>query len=389
MIPIAKPCLGEEEERAVLRVLRSGWLTQGTEVAAFEKGFADVVAAKHACAVSSATAALHVALIAIGVRAGDEVITVSHSFIAAPNVIRRMAATPVFVDVERATGNIDPDELEKALSAKTKVIVVVHQVGIPCDMAKVMAFARQRGIPVVEDAACALGSEILWQGQWQRIGKPIGDVVCFSFHPRKVLTCGEGGMLTTDCARLDAVFRTLRHHGMSIPDSERHRATRVLVEQYVTVGFNYRLTDLQAAVAAVQMSRLDDMVAGRRSIATRYIEAFRAEPLVKPLTVPEWARSNWQSFVLCLDPAVDQMQLMQALLDDGVASRPGIMCAHLEPVYRDPDSRRIVGELRNSEYLRRHGLIIPLFVGMTDGEVEKVIGTVVEHTRARKVLRAG
>ena len=222
VVPIARPFLGSEEVEAVQRVLASGWITQGPEVAAFESEFASWVGAPHACAVSNCTSALHLALRGVGVGAGDEVVTVSHSFIATANSIRFCGALPVFVDVEETTGNIDPDLIAKALTARTRAILVVHQLGLPCDMKSVLRITSSRNIPVVEDAACAVGSEIALGDGWERVGKPHGHVACFSFHPRKLLTTGDGGMLTTASAHLDQQFRLWRQHGMSISDRARH-----------------------------------------------------------------------------------------------------------------------------------------------------------------------
>src|SRR4051812_16674952 len=186
MIPVARPSIGAEEFEAVRRPLESGWLTQGPEVAAFEREFAAFVDAPHACAVSNCTTALHLALLAAGVRAGDEVITVSHSFIATANSIRYCQAVPVFVDICPQTFNIDPKRVEAAITPSTRAILCVHQMGMPCDLTSLVAIAREHSIPLIEDAACAIGSEILWDGDWEKIGKPHGDAACFSFHPRKI-----------------------------------------------------------------------------------------------------------------------------------------------------------------------------------------------------------
>ena len=206
----------------------SGWVTQGPEVAAFEREFAAYVGAPHACAVSNCTTALHLALLAVGVGPGDEVVTVSHSFIATANAIRYCGATPVFVDIEPETFNIDPAlDRAGAIATATRAILCVHQLGMPCDLAAHRrASADGRGLPVVEDAACAVGSEIRWDGRWERIGRPHGDVACFSFHPRKLLTTGDGGMITTADAEWDARFRLWRQHGMSVPGHGAPRLAR-------------------------------------------------------------------------------------------------------------------------------------------------------------------
>ncbi len=334
-IPIIRPLIGERELEAVRRPLSSGWVTQGPEVRAFEEEFAAAVGAQHACAVSSCTTALHLALKAVGVRPGDEVITASHSFIATANSIRYCGAVPVFIDIDSETYNLAPEEIESAIGPRTRAILVVHQMGMPCDLHAILKIARRHGLMVVEDAACAIGSEVLWRGSWQKIGHPHGDVACFSFHPRKVMTTGDGGMLTTSDPLHDANFRLWRQHGMSVPDTARHASEQVVFESYLDLGFNYRLTDIQAAVGRVQLERLPEIVERRREIASWYHETLAEIDGVGLPREPSWARSNWQSYCVRLPAGADQSQVMQSMLDDGVATRRGIMCSHREPAYRD------------------------------------------------------
>jgi dTDP-4-amino-4,6-dideoxygalactose transaminase len=381
MIPVAKPWIGEEEAEAVRRPLLSGWVTQGPEVAAFEREFAAYAGAPYACAVSNCTVALHLALRAVGVAPGDEVITVSHSFIATANVVRYLGAIPVFVDIDPATFNLDPAAIEAAIGPRTRALLVVHQMGMPCDMAAVVAVARRHGLRVIEDAACAAGSEIRWDGAWEKIGRPHGDIACFSFHPRKLLTTGDGGMLTTADAELDRRFRLWRQHSMDTPDTVRHGAGQVLFESYPALGFNYRMTDIQAAVGRVQLTRLPAIVERRRGQAARYRDLLAGIPgLVLP-EEPSWARSNWQSFCVRLPDGCDQRRVMQIMLDAGVSSRRGIMCSHREPAYaREPwrcaapvcAGGDACTHLRESERAQERAIILPLFHEMTNAEQEEV-----------------
>jgi dTDP-4-amino-4,6-dideoxygalactose transaminase len=361
MIPISRPWLGDEELEALRRPLASGWVAQGPEVDAFEREVAAALGASHACATSSGTTALALALSAVGVAPGDEVVTVSHSFVATANAVRHVGAVPVFVDIEPATFDIDPALAERALTSRTRAILCVHQMGMPCDLARLVDLARRSGVSLVEDAACAIGSEVRIEGEWERIGKPRGAVACFSFHPRKVLTTGEGGMVTTADEGIDARCRSLRQHGRA---GAEHR--------YEELGYNFRMSDLNAAVGRAQLRRLERAVSKRRALAARYDELLRGiAGLVLPRE-PAWARTNWQSYCVRLPDGVDQRDVLRSLERAGVAALGGVMCAHREPAYeREPWSAG-PGGLEQSEIAQDGCLMLPMFHDLTDEDQKHV-----------------
>jgi dTDP-4-amino-4,6-dideoxygalactose transaminase len=394
VIPIAKPWIGEAEVNATARVLRSGWITQGPEVAAFEKEFASTVGAPYACAVSNCTTALQLALEVTGVGPGDEVITVSHSFIATANAIRACGAVPVFADIDPSTYNLNPAGLDALVSPRTKAVLCVHQMGMPCDLARILPWAEAHGLFVIEDAACAIGSEILWNGRWERIGKPHGHAAAFSFHPRKLLTTGDGGMITTRDPEWDRRFRLRRQHGMSVPDTVRHGSPTVVFESYLEPAHNFRMTDLQAAVGREQLRRLDDLVRLRRSLADRYRELLASIPGLGLPEEPAWARTNWQSYAVRLPEGADQRRVMQGMLDDGISTRRGIMNAHREPAYQNEPWRCAADRascgclpgccraLAHSEAAQDHCIILPLHHELSASCQEAVATSLWRHLMA-------
>jgi dTDP-4-amino-4,6-dideoxygalactose transaminase len=367
-IPIARPSFGLNEEKAVLEVLRSGWVSQGPCVAEFERKFAVYVGAAHAVAVSSCTTALHLAFLAAGVKPGDEVLCPSLSFIATANAIVHAGASPIFVDIDRSTYNMDPACIERSITARTRAILVVHQIGLPSPLSEICSIAASHGLIVIEDAACAIGSE--YKGC--SIGWPHTSMACFSFHPRKILTTGEGGMITTTDEKLAARLRKLRQHGMTVSDLARHSSSQVLTESYDELGYNYRMTDLQAAIGIVQLNRLDEMLARRRQLALRYSRRLsQFEWLVPPFESAE-CRHNFQSYMVRLkdDAPITRDGLMQELLDRGVSTRRGVMAIHREPPYQH---ERWNSLLARTDEVADTTIILPLFYTMTEEEQDYVM----------------
>ena len=369
MIPIAKPYLTEDDARAAYETVLSGWVTQGPRVQEFEEKFAQYTGAKYAVAVSSCTTALHLAMIVAGIGEGDEVICPSMSYIATANSIKYAGATPVFAEVN-AVYNLDVQDVEKRITHKTKAILLVHQIGMPADIEAFKELCRRKNLLLIEDAACAAGSS--YKGV--RIGAH-SDLVCFSFHPRKVITTGDGGMITTGNEAFYQRMKILRQHGMSINDRTRHLSSKVLFEEHVEVGYNYRMTDIQAAVGIKQLEKLDWVIGERRKIAMQYLAAFKDVKAFRLPVEKEGYFTNYQSFSIYLTPdcPVSRNELMQQLLDQGISSRRGIMLAHTEKAYTDLGYHT---QLPVSEDLHDNSIILPLYVPMMQEDVDKIINTV-------------
>jgi perosamine synthetase len=366
-IPVMIPMLGEEEAQAAADTVRSGWVAQGPRVAEFERAFAATVGAGHGVAVSSCTTGLHLALVAAGVGPGDEVIVPSLSFIATANAARYVGATPVFADVDLTTGNLTVDSIDAVRTERTRAIIAVHQGGVPFDVRALRAAAEGWDVGLVEDAACAAGSTVY--------GEPVGTgaaIAAWSFHPRKVITTGEGGMVTVDDPEQAARLRRLREHGMNVSAADRHASAQPVLEAYLETGYNFRMTDIQAAIGLVQLTRLAGLVAQRRELAARYHELLADLDGVTAVRDPDHGQTNFQSFWVLLDktfgPSRDEV--LVELAANGVSARRGIMAAHLEPAYAEsagldlPVTRQLTGD----------SLILPLHHALTADDQDHVVG---------------
>jgi len=367
-INVMQPWLGDEESAAVAEVIASGWVAQGPRVAEFERRFAAAQEATHAVATSSCTTALHLALVVAGVGAGDDVVVPSFSFIATANAATYVGARPVFADVDTETGNLTAETVSAALTERTRAVIAVDQGGVPVDLEEIRAVCDPRGVVVLEDAACGAGSTYH--------GRPVGagaEIAAWSFHPRKILTTGEGGMITTSRADWAERARRLREHAMSASAASRHASVLAPPEEYAEVGFNYRMTDLQAAVGIVQLGRLPEVVRRRRELAAGYAKAVAEIPGLRAVTDPAWGTTNFQSYWVEVLPGfpMDRDGLLAHLAAVEISCRRGIMAAHRQPAYAGRDTGG--APLPVTERLTDSTLILPLFHQMSESEQARVV----------------
>jgi perosamine synthetase len=372
MIAIAKPYLIEEDAQAAYDTILTGWITQGPKVQEFEEKFASYVGVKYAVAVSNCTTALHLSMIVSGIREGDEVICPSMSYIATANSIRYVGAIPVFAEVEANTYNLDPSDVELKITSKTKAILIVHQIGLPADIDVFKDLCKRYNLKLIEDAACAVGSS--YKGA--KIGSH-SDLICFSLHPRKVISTGDGGMITTNREDYYNRLKLLRQHGMSINDRVRHESKELVFEDHIELGYNYRLTDIQAAIGIKQLEKLDWIISERKKLADIYNKAFKYVTFFRLQSSNSDYKTNYQSYCIYLERScpITRNMLMKGLLDAGIASRRGVMTTHRETAYL---SLNVNLKLSISEDLQDNSIILPLYVPMLINDIQYVIDTVLK-----------
>lgn len=369
-LPFSRPSIGDEEIAAVEQVLRSGWITTGPQNQEIEQQFAQRVGCQHAVALSSATGAMHITLLALGIGPGDEVITPSQTWVSTANMICLLGATPVFVDIDRDTLMTDAQRIEAAITPRTKAIIPVHYAGAAFDLDPLYALADKHGIPVIEDAAHAAGT--------QYRGRAIGaqGTAIFSFHAIKNMTCAEGAMFTTDNQALADRVRMLKFHGLGVDAYDRLTHGRKPQAQVIEPGFKYNLADINASIALVQLKRLEQINAQRETLAQAYLERLAGLP-VQPLHLPAYPQQHaWHLFILRIDAercGIDRDAFMKGLQEQNIGSGIHFIATHLHTYYRQrfPDV-----QLPNTEWNSARLCSIPLFPDMTLDDVERVVGAI-------------
>ena len=370
-IPIAVPSLGDEEWQAIREPLLSGWMTQGPKVSQFEKAFSTLHDVEHALAVTSCTTGLHLALAALGVGPGDEVIVPAFTWIATANVVLYCGAIPIFCDVDTTTFNINVEDIPSKITDRTKAIIPVHLFGLCADIDAIRAVIPSH-VKILEDAACAAGAS--YKG---KSAGSIGDMGVFSFHPRKSITTGEGGMVTTNSKELNRLSEIMRNHGAEIPEEVRHHSTKpYLLPDFKMLGFNYRMTDLQAAVGLVQLAKLHSFIVERQVWAEYYSDHLQSIEWLIPQAIPEYATQHaWQSYVLYVDPEkapLSRNDIMDILQQKGIATRPGTHAVHLLSFYKEKYNLQ-AKDFPGATACDKNTMAIPLHNKMTKEDFDYVI----------------
>lgn len=367
MIPYGRQTIEDDDINAVIEVLKSDYLTTGPKIAEFEKSVADYVGAKYAVAISNGTSALHAACFAAGIGPGDEVITTPITFAASSNCVLYCGGTPVFADIDPKTYNIDPDDIRKKITDKTKAIIAVHLAGQPCDMDEIHKIAKENNLIVIEDGAHALGS--VYKGK--KVGS-LSDMTTFSFHPVKPITTGEGGMIVTDNEEFYKKMVLFRSHGITRDKTMMTRNDGPWFYQQFDLGFNYRITDIQCALGCSQMKKLDRFLAKRKEIVLRYNEAFAdCENIVTPYQLPE-TESGWHLYIVQVKNC-GRKQIFEALRDKGIGVNVHYIPVYMHPYYQEHGYKDV--HCKNAEEVYSHIISLPLYPGLTEEQQSYVIDT--------------
>jgi perosamine synthetase len=405
MIPLSKPYFTKRENQLFKEVIDSGWVTMGPKVEEFEDSFKDYVGSKYAAAVSNCTTGMHLSLIALGVKPGDFVITVSHSYIATANSIRHAGAEPLFIDINNSNFNIDINCLDKFIndecfikngelyyrnykkliknspvldnqknvSGRVTCIIVPHQIGIPSNIYEIKKRVSKFNIRIIEDAACAIGSSISTNNKIQKIGNPVGDFVCFSFHPRKIITTGDGGMVTSNSKKLINKIKLLRNHGMSTEPAARAKQLKNVSSLHTVNGYNFRLTDIQAAVGIAQLEKLEMIINQRNYLANIYTDYLSKVNDIELYNNPKNSTTNWQSYPITITSEVRAVNLVNFLFKNGIFTKTGVMNSHSEPPYLKQDWKLPASELALEKTVH-----LPLFHTLKRKEIKFICNKIEE-----------
>jgi len=374
-VPFHKAYITDEEIKEVIDVLRSGWLTMGPKTVIFEKLFNEYIGAKYSIALSSCTAALHLALKAVGLKEGEEVIVPTNTFTATGEVVCYSNAKPVLVDIERESHNIKVNSIEAAINASTKAIVPVHFGGQPCDIDEIKELAKRRGIYLIEDGAHTLPS--FYKGK--KIGT-IGDMTCFSFYATKTVVTGDGGMITTDNREWAEKIKILRHHGISSDAWKRYSMTGSWYYEVVDAGYKYNITDIQAALGVAQLKKVELMWEMRKKIAWRYTDELqRIESIITPVEKPD-RESSWHLYVIKLvleTLNINRAQFIQLLKERGINTSVHFIPLHRHPFYRDKFGYKNE-QFPDAEWVYERAISLPIYPGMSEAEVDYVIENIID-----------
>lgn len=357
-VPLLRPYFDQEELEEIRRVLESGWVSQGPKVKEFENKIASYLGVKNAIAVTNCTCALHLSLLGLGIGKGDEVLVADYTFPATAHSVLYCGAEPVFVDVNPGTYNIDPEEIEAKITDRTKAIIPVHTFGQPAEMDRIMEIAEERGLGVVEDAACALGAN--YKGEF---AGTIGDLGCFSFHARKGITTGEGGMVTTNDPGYAEKVRHLSVFGMTSA-WDREKSDGLLIPEFTDVGYNYKMSDITAAVGVAQMRKLDSIIKRKQELAKYWDEKLDDLELIEPPAVAKDAKHVYQSYVSLVDQRISRNGLIERLMQEGIQTQIGTYSCHIQPVYRSRD------KCPRSFNVYNRALALPMYFGLREEDID-------------------